>query len=138
MAASTVRGAISGSRRRVLVGDLRRVLAGTPSAHPSWSPTGGRLAFVHLAAGPGWGPGDIAVLQVRSRRITVLVDHAQMPAGATGYPFAPDFSPDGASIAWLEAFQDQWGEIWVMAADGASPRQVTSFGHSQVIADLDW
>ena len=68
----------------------------------------------------------------------MLVDDAQMPAGATGYPFAPVFSPDGASIALLEAFQDQWGEIWVMAADGANPRQVTSFGHTKVIADLDW
>lgn len=76
----------------------------------AWSPDGGTIAFAGADGIDGIGPGGGAV--------RTLV-HA---AGAG----APSWSPDGTRLAYLLR-----GQVWVAAADGGTPRQVTSIVSDQ-------
>lgn len=141
--AGAVRRAASGVGAPVGPRDLRQPFGATPTAAPDWSPDGTRLAVVRLHAdGAPWTPTDIAVGTVRSGRLSTLVDGSWMtddedPAVASGYAM-PAWSPDGTAIAWVEYFRDAWGEIWVGDVSGPGRRQVTSFGHAEVVVSLDW
>ncbi len=44
----------------------------------------------------------------------------------TGMNFAPAFSPDGSQIAFVSTRDNGTPAIWVMNADGSSPRQITT------------
>ncbi len=143
VAAARVQRAASGTGAPVGPRDLRRPFGVTPTAAPDWSPDGARLAVVRLHADDGpWAATDIAVGSVRSGRLTVLVDGSGLaddgdPARPSGYGM-PAWSPDGASIAWVEYYRDGWGEVWVMDSTGRRQRQVTSFDHTEVVVSLDW
>lgn len=140
--AAKVLRAASGAGAPVGPRDLRQPFGATPTASPDWAPDGTRLAVVRMHADDVWAPTDIAVGSLRSGRLAVVVDGSWMtddgdPAVASGYGM-PAFSPDGTAIAWVEYFRDAWGEIWVADASGANRRQVTSFGHTEVVVSLDW
>jgi Tol biopolymer transport system component len=96
-----------GSNVRALSGDA-------PSAAPSWSPDGSRLAFVT------WSSTSTGVV-VRSQRgeQDVLI---RLPDGY-GSPWNPAWLPDGTGIAF-EAQRPGAGstDIWVAPAGGGDPR----------------
>ncbi|KGM14814.1 TolB family protein [Actinotalea fermentans] len=140
--AARVRRAVAGTAAPVSRSELRYPFGDTPLASPDWSPDGARLVMVRMPGeDSGWVATDIVVGSVRSGRVSVLVDgsglHDGDPAQPSGYGM-PAWSPDGASIAWVEYFRDAWAEIWVMDASGARKHQVTSFGHTEVVVSLDW
>lgn len=145
--AARVQRAVAGTGPRVLPGDLRYPFGATATSFPDWSPDGTRLAVVrHHGAAGVWSPTDIAVGTVRTGRLRVLVDGSGLtddgdPALPSGYG-VPAWSPDGAAVAYLEYHRDQWGEIWVADAvtgvAGGGRRQVTDFGHGEVVVGLDW
>lgn len=143
VSAARVRRAAAGTGVPVRQRDLRHPFGATPTMSPDWSPDGTRLAVVRLHSDAGgWTATDIAVGSVRSGRLTVVVDGSGLdddgdPARPSMYGPAV-WSPDGRSIAWLESYREDWGEIWVAAADGTGSRQVTAFDHREVIVSLDW
>jgi tricorn protease len=51
-----------------------------------------------------------------------------VPAGATGWHFAPQFSPDGKWIAW----GDQKQTLWVVPSDGGKPTQVDHSDQAEI------
>lgn len=81
--------------------------------HPDWSPDGSLIAFSSDQAGnPSY---EIYTLHPDGTGITRLTDRA----GPDG---DPDWSPNGSMIAFDHNFE----ELWVMNADGSSPRMLTA------------
>ena len=118
--------------------DLRRIRADAWIEYPSFSPDGTKIAFM----GHDGGDYDVFVADLETgatRRLT-------RAPGSDGWPA---WSPDGSTIAFASdrddclyapetapCWVDPGGEpgdhhdIWLMAADGSSPRRVTpEFGH---------
>jgi len=81
--------------------------------YPSWSPDGRRIAFSRPIGGQDF---DLGVLTLGARAPRPLTD------GPEGDNW-PEWSPDGRLIA----FSRDEG-LWLMKADGSSPRQVTRAG----------
>lgn len=93
-----------------------RLTEGGADINPSWSPSGNEIVY-----GSG---GDIYVVTL-SRQFRKLTSGL----GAV----APVFSPDGSRIAY-EAQRDGGWAIWVMGADGGSPRRVIEIGPQHPLA----
>jgi hypothetical protein len=96
-------------------GTNRRALPGDLSQHPAWSPDGTRIA------GDAGGAGIfvIGVGGTNERRLTT--------PPAFHNDEAPDWSPDGATLAFSESAWDGTSSaIYVVGADGAGERQVTT------------
>jgi Tol biopolymer transport system component len=111
------------------------------SVAPAWSPDGKRLTF----ASNRTGRTEIWVMESdgshqrqltatpaieASSKIAELVDietrmHGVNTPGAAGISnLFPTWSPDGRQIAWCSTQSGDYA-IWVMDADGGSPRQLT-------------
>jgi Tol biopolymer transport system component len=95
-------------------GSGRRLLA--QGWAPAWAPDGTRLAFVDLSKTPD---GRLSLVNTDGTGMTELTQPPSLPA-------APNWSPDGSSIASASCppqFYDC--EIWSVAADDSSSRTLT-------------
>jgi Tol biopolymer transport system component len=101
-------------------GEAERLLTSGSAFMPAVSPRGHRLAYMHQTTSSNiWrlrladttrpaGPPERLVSSSRSQRL-------------------PTFSPDGTRLAF-ESNRSGAQEIWMSAADGSDPVQLTSFG----------
>jgi len=104
-------------------GSNQRQLTSTPTSGgsnaPSWSPDGSRIAF----ASDRDGPTEVFTMKPDGSDVRRLTE-----------PLAPDFpdsnvpvwSPDGSKIAFWSGRERQYGQIWVMDADGHTRRPLTN------------
>jgi CHAT domain-containing protein len=86
----------------------------TADSHPTWAPDGQTIAYA--AAEPG-GSERICALHLKSRKSKPL---ASTPGRN------PSFSPDGKLLVFDSFEGDPTGNIWVVAATGGTPHQLTS------------
>ena len=89
---------------------------------PEWSPVGGLIAYQHFEPD---GRADIWVMNDDGTGHTNLT--SEMIAG--GFRSTPSWTRDGTRIAFSQSVNDMSGttsSIWVMGADGAAKRQLTS------------
>ncbi len=94
---------------------------------PTWSPDGGRIAFV--ANGPE-GPDGLYAIDRSGSGLQLLVD---LPAGDTLGVWMPAWSPDGSKIAYLSSgdWSDDKGwllNVTVVDADGSNPTEILQAG----------
>jgi len=91
--------------------------------YPSWSPDGTRLLYSHCTEVVGLGyfaECDIDLMNADgSGNRTLLHDDHWLNT-------RPEFSPDGTRIAFGSDRGGLQGAIWVMDADGSSPRRLTA------------
>ncbi len=120
--------------RTVGTGEERQLTRG-PRDHiqPAWSPDGRRLAFVRARAEHGkLAPSDIYGWYYENGDIWVMDADGQNPAELVHDAFGPQFSPDGASLA----FDAPWAgprRVWVADVRGRNRRQVTSDSSEAVV-----
>ena len=99
--------------------------SGARESWASFSPDGKRLVYVTDAPGEeeirtvdSWGRGEPKVV---------------MPAGTSGYHYAPIWSPDGKLIA----YSDQTQTLYVIPAEGGAPK-VADHSDQAAIRDYTW
>jgi WD40 repeat protein len=103
-------------------GKARRLGTNVASETPVWSSDGSRLAFTQQTYPR---PSAVVVVAVATGRLT-----ARIAPRRGGGSAAPAWSPDGSRLTFLRArtpgdAADIDGDVWVAAADGSRPRQVT-------------
>jgi dipeptidyl aminopeptidase/acylaminoacyl peptidase len=99
-------------------------------ADPSLSPDGSRLAYTL-----SWVNADN--LESRSRIMMLELDSGPDQEFTQGLKDSgPRFSPDGGTLAFLRADQQDRRQVWVMPVSGGESRQLTS-GPGRVI-DFAW
>jgi TolB protein len=90
--------------------------------YPSWSPDGTRVLFSHCTEVAGLGffsQCDIDLMNADGSGKTTLLSSGRW------LNTRPQFSPDGKQIAFGSDRGGLQGAIWVMGADGSSPRRLT-------------
>ena len=95
--------------------------AGNDSAHPSWSPTGTKVAFASNLT----GKYDVFVVNVDGSGLTNLTAGSDVLYDASN----PVWSPDGTRIAFTTR-----GHLWMMNANGTGASQISSLIMSNQIA----
>lgn len=104
------------------------VPASTPLVHPCpvWAPDGHRLAVI----APGLG---LLFVDVDATRSLVPIDDP----GVAGLVPAVEWSPDGSRVALLVATRfDE--TVWIVPADGSSPRRLIEFGRDALANTVTW
>lgn len=135
--------------RRIVFSSERGATAGAGSL---WKIPADRPSFpARLEQVPGVGPRATSPAIARRGRLLAYQEMFQdsnlwrVPAGggtpelvisSTREEVLPDYSPDGARIAFTSNRSGNW-EIWTANADGSDARQVTSFGGAPA-ADPRW
>jgi dipeptidyl aminopeptidase/acylaminoacyl peptidase len=82
---------------------------------PSWSPDGGKIAFVSSEAEPPWGAYIFTMNADGSDKARLL------PNNIGVYAFEPYWSPDGSAIAYT--FNS---DIYISSLDGSATRNITN------------
>ena len=93
--------------------------------YPSWSPDGAKLLYSHCTEVVGLGffsQCDIDVINADGTGRKVLLSRGRWLNAR------PEFSPDGKTIAFASDRGGLQGAIWVMGADGSSPKRLTEPG----------
>src|SRR4029079_14841889 len=80
--------------------------------NPAWSPDGRTILFVRIA-------GDFSSSQLWTREVATGRE-TQLTFDATSKDQTPDWSPDGARLAYGAD-----GDIWIMDADGSGQVNLT-------------
>ena len=100
-------------------GDIRRLTADAAvDTDPFWSPDGNKIVFTSLRD----GQAEIYVMRADGSSVARLTNHA-------GEDTRPAWSPDGAWIAFVstrDVAAGTGGRIWLMDANGANPRPLSS------------
>lgn len=100
------------------------------TADPALSPDGAMLAYTL-----GWVDEDS--LGTRSQIIVLDLGNGSTKELTQGEKdSAPKFSPDGHSLAFLRSIEGNRPQVWVMAADGKEPRQLTDLAKG--VSDYAW
>ncbi|MBX7223286.1 MAG: DPP IV N-terminal domain-containing protein [Blastocatellia bacterium] len=94
----------------------------------SWSPDGKYLAIQDLL--PEKTQTGIFLLEVETGQRSLLTNPP-----APWYDLRPVWSPDGRKMAFLRR-QAEYGDIWVVPAQGGAPRQITF--EKQLLDSLAW
>lgn len=101
-------------------GALTHLAAGGDNAYsPAISRRGNLLAYTH-----GTGKWDIVRLDLKA---AAAGDGTGQILSSNEQDSSPQFSPDGTRIAF-QSWRSGTQEIWICAADGSDPLQLTSFG----------
>jgi Tol biopolymer transport system component/DNA-binding winged helix-turn-helix (wHTH) protein len=90
---------------------------------PVVSRVGNHLAFMQQNESSTIWQFEIPVEGAKAQDPTPLITSRQLQVGA-------QFSPDGSRIIFTSDRTGSW-ELWVCAADGSNPKQLTSFGDRQ-------
>lgn len=103
--------------------------SGSTVRHPTWSPEGGRIAFVASVNGPE-GSGGLYAIDRSGSGLQLLVD---LPPGDTLGVWMPEWSPDGSKIAYLSSGEWSKDKGWllnvtVVDADGSDPTEILQAG----------
>jgi len=88
------------------------------AVHPSWSPDGGSIAFASTDSGR---------FEVGTMASDGSAAHQLIDGSGGGYPDSnvPEYSLDGTGITYWSGYESQYGEVWIMAADGSGQRRLT-------------
>ena len=127
---------------------------GLAAIWPAWSPDGALLAFSAMPDRADLGSGELARQELMQRRIWITnavgVPQPQRITNSTIYrDERPLWSADGSHILFARLDARGRASMWIMAADGSSPRQVVdeltpapdpvlSYGHVDWGAWFDW
>lgn len=99
---------------------------------PCWSPDGTRIAYAAHPA-PGVSPRTYSI------RVVDTVTGADVElANMQGQCSNPDWSPDGTQIAFAAATDSTHTGLWVMPADGSSPRRQIDMPDLANVYDPSW
>ena len=126
------------------------------ASHPAWGARG--IAFVK-----GYRPATIGLVDPATRAVTTLASEPRLDVQALAWSgdklayLSPGritivggrtihlpqqivtglaWSPDGTRFAYVAPDANGWGEVWTIAADGTSVRQVTH--NLGVVGNLSW
>lgn len=102
-----------------------------PGDAPDWSPDGTKILVQAQGDGDPEYADDLWAVNADGSGRTLLTDGASID-GRT-----PAWSPDGTKIVFVSSRTDS-DEIWVMDADGGSPRQVTKLEEFLELVNPDW
>ncbi len=88
---------------------------------PSWSPDGGKIAFLPV------GDGSLAIINADGSGLQTVSDDTA--SAWNTMDDGPTWSPDGQQLAFQRRVGGRWG-ILMVARDGSDPRAVTGAGDS--------
>jgi Tol biopolymer transport system component len=102
-----------------VAGGASRLVSGAPGfdAQPDWAPDGKHLAFSSVRG----GNPDVWITPVDSGPAVRLTDWPSEEG-------TPRWSPDGKTIAFLSSREAPGADLWIMPAQGGTPKRLTRVG----------
>ena len=89
---------------------------------PAWSPDGTKIVFHRFHPTPVGSAPSLWIMDSNGDNETLLFDNGD---GAGNGPLFADWAPDGSKIAFT---MREFGQVYVIDADGSDPVQLTSDG----------
>jgi hypothetical protein len=87
--------------------------------HPAWSPDGLHIAYVSQED----GNDEIHAIEMRNG---VAVSDVRLTQNDWEWDKHPSYSPDGRQIVFFSNRESGRRQIWIMAADGSQPRNISN------------
>lgn len=100
--------------------------AGIVEREPDWAPTGDRVVYTSFADD---AYGDVMVARVAGGLFLNATNLTGTNGGAGSPDMTATWSPDGSHIAFT-SYRAGSPSIWIMNADGSSPRRLTTPGNA--------